>query len=46
MDPHMNSFNHYSYGAIGDWMYKELLGIRPDESMPGYKHFLYLSVYS
>ena len=38
-DPHMNSFNHYSYGAIGDWMYKELLGIRPDESMPGYKHF-------
>lgn len=38
-DPHMNSFNHYSYGAIGDWMYKELLGIKPDERKPGYKHF-------
>lgn len=31
----MNSFNHYSYGAIGDWLYRSAVGIR--ESSPGYK---------
>ncbi|HYG18220.1 MAG TPA: family 78 glycoside hydrolase catalytic domain, partial [Ohtaekwangia sp.] len=36
--PGMNSFNHYAYGAIGDWMYKTIAGIRNDESRPGYKH--------
>ncbi len=35
----MNSFNHYSYGAIEEWMVKYTLGIQPDESQPGYKHF-------
>lgn len=35
----MNSFNHYAYGAIGDWMYQQIAGIRPDESEPGYKRF-------
>lgn len=35
-DPGMNSFNHYAYGAIGDWMYRVSAGI---ETMgPGYKH--------
>ena len=34
-DPAMNSFNHYAYGAIGDWIYKYILGIRAME--PGYK---------
>src|ERR1039457_2990202 len=23
--PSMNSFNHYSYGAIGDWMYRKMV---------------------
>jgi alpha-L-rhamnosidase len=37
-DPGMNSFNHYAYGAIGDWMYRVSAGI---ETMgPGYKHIL------
>lgn len=36
--PGMNSFNHYSYGAIGDWMYRVIAGIDTDESGPGYKH--------
>lgn len=36
----MNSFNHYAYGAIGDWMYKTVAGIRPDAAQPGYKHIL------
>ncbi|HTW16771.1 MAG TPA: family 78 glycoside hydrolase catalytic domain [Nocardioides sp.] len=30
----MNSFNHYAYGAVGDWMYRNIGGIRPVE--PGY----------
>jgi alpha-L-rhamnosidase len=37
-DPGMNSFNHYAYGAIGDWMYRVSAGI---ETMgPGYKHLI------
>ncbi len=34
----MNSFNHYAYGAIGDWLYRTIAGIRLDESHPGCKH--------
>ncbi len=35
----MNSFNHYAYGAIGEWLYTYVAGIRIDEQNPGYKHF-------
>jgi len=35
--PGMNSFNHYAYGAIGDWMYRVVTGIDTEESSPGYK---------
>lgn len=31
----MNSFNHYAYGAIGQWLYQDVAGIRPSE--PGYR---------
>jgi alpha-L-rhamnosidase len=31
----MNSFNHYAYGAVGDWMFANLGGIQAVE--PGYK---------
>ncbi|MBN1143674.1 MAG: alpha-L-rhamnosidase, partial [Bacteroidales bacterium] len=34
----MNSFNHYAYGAIGDWMYRVVAGIDTREDQPGYKH--------
>ncbi|MDX1638367.1 MAG: glycoside hydrolase family 78 protein, partial [Balneolaceae bacterium] len=34
-DPGMNSFNHYAYGAIGEWLYKTVAGIEPAE--PGYR---------
>jgi alpha-L-rhamnosidase len=34
----MNSFNHYSYGAIGDWIYRVIAGIDTYEDEPGYKH--------
>ena len=35
----MNSFNHYAYGAIGQFMYERVAGLSPDENNPGYKHF-------
>ncbi|MBY0434903.1 MAG: alpha-L-rhamnosidase, partial [Cyclobacteriaceae bacterium] len=38
--PSMNSFNHYAYGAIGDWMYRVMAGIDTDESAPGYKKII------
>lgn len=28
-DIHMNSFNHYAYGAVGDWFYETICGIQP-----------------
>lgn len=34
----MNSFNHYAYGAVGDWLYRAAAGIEADESHPGFKH--------
>lgn len=37
-DPGMNSFNHYAYGAIGDWMYRVSAGI--ELAKPGYKHIV------
>jgi alpha-L-rhamnosidase len=39
-DVGMNSFNHYAYGAIGDWMYSVVAGLEIDEAAPGYKHIL------
>ena len=34
----MNSFNHYAFGAIGDWMYRTIGGLDVDDAAPGYKH--------
>ncbi len=36
----MNSFNHYAYGAIGEWLYNYVAGIQIDPETPGYKHFI------
>lgn len=38
-DVAMNSFNHYAYGAIGQWLYERVAGLAPDPAHPGYKHF-------
>ncbi len=38
-DAAMNSFNHYAYGAIGQWMVERIAGLAPDPAHPGYKHF-------
>ena len=31
----MNSFNHYAYGAVCDWLYGAAAGIKTDENAPG-----------
>lgn len=36
----MNSFNHYAYGAIGEWMYKNIGGIDQKEESSGYKNII------
>lgn len=32
----MNSFNHYAYGAVADWVYEKAAGIRSLENAPGF----------
>ncbi len=36
-DVGMNSFNHYAYGAVGNWLYTNVAGIQTDAENPGYK---------
>lgn len=36
----MNSFNHYSLGSVGEWLFRHVLGIELDAEEPGYKRFL------
>ena len=37
----MNSFNHYAYGAIGEWLYNNVAGLSIDPQNPGYKHIIF-----
>lgn len=39
-DVTMNSFNHYAYGAVSEWMYSDMLGIDADPTQPGFKHMI------
>ncbi len=39
-DPAMNSFCHYSLGAVSEWMFRTILGINPDPARPGYRHVI------
>jgi alpha-L-rhamnosidase len=38
--PKMNSFNHYSLGSCGQWMYGTITGIGMDEGNPGFKQIV------
>lgn len=40
-DKAMNSFNHYAYGAVGEWMYRNMTGIAPSEANPGFEEIIY-----
>jgi len=37
-DPDMNSFNHYAFGAVVEWLVRHLVGLAPAE--PGYRRVL------
>lgn len=36
----MNSLNHYAYGSIVEWMYRNMCGIQPLEEAPGFQRFV------
>lgn len=38
-DVNMNSFNHYAYGAVGDWMVSTVAGL--EIGAPGYRKILF-----
>lgn len=40
----MNSFNHYAYGCVADWMYSVAGGINPVEDAPGFEKLYYAPV--
>lgn len=39
-DVGMNSFNHYAYGSVGEWLYRYVAGIEVEPSGAGYKEFV------
>ncbi len=38
-NPSMNSFNHCAFGGVGEWIFRTITGINPNEESPGFKHF-------
>ncbi len=36
----MNSFNHYSLGSVGEWLFRYVAGIDVDPDHPGYQHVI------
>lgn len=36
-DPLMNSYNHYAYGAVCQWLFEDVAGIRMVEDKPGFE---------
>jgi alpha-L-rhamnosidase len=36
----MNSFNHYAYGAVAEWLYRYVAGIDLDVNDPGFHRIL------
>src|SRR5262249_15170395 len=39
-DPRMNSYNHYAYGAVADWIYRYAAGIDAVATDPGFHTIL------
>ena len=35
--PEMNSFNHYAYGAVGEWLYRQVAGIECGKDVGGFQ---------
>lgn len=40
-DAAMNSFNHYAYGAVGEWMWRYMVGISNTEEQPGFSKIVF-----
>lgn len=40
-NPQMNSYNHYAYGAVCQWLLEGVAGFRPDETDPGFATVLF-----
>jgi alpha-L-rhamnosidase len=40
-NPQMNSYNHYAYGAVCQWLFEGVAGFRPDPALPGFKHVIF-----
>ncbi|MBF4473033.1 alpha-L-rhamnosidase [Flavobacterium sp. HJJ] len=36
-DPTMNSYNHYAFGSVVEWVYRSMAGINADPTAPGFK---------
>ncbi len=43
-DDSMNSYNHYAYGSVCDWVYSVACGINPVEEKPGFKEVLFTPI--
>ncbi len=39
-DPDMNSYNHYAYGAVCQWLFEQVAGVSPDPAQPGFDRVL------
>jgi hypothetical protein len=39
-NPQMNSFNHYSLGSVGEWLFRHVAGIELDPERPGFQRFV------
>ncbi len=37
----MNSFNHYAYGSVADWVFEQAAGIQHAENRPGFEELIY-----
>jgi alpha-L-rhamnosidase len=40
-NPQMNSYNHYAYGAVCQWLIEGVAGFRPDENAPGFQTIIF-----
>ncbi len=44
-DPKMNSFNHYAFGSVVEWMYRAMIGINTLPEKPGFKEIIISPVF-
>jgi alpha-L-rhamnosidase len=39
-DPSMNSYNHYAFGSVVEWVYRSMAGINANPAAPGFKKII------